>query len=53
MQKKNSHRTKALQQASEKQARVELEELELKKSTKSEAAKKIARAEQCCFTFQS
>ena len=45
MQKKNSHRTKALQQASEKQARVELEELELKKSTKSEAVKKTAKAE--------
>ena len=45
MQKKNSHRTKALQQASEKQVRVELGELELKKSTKSEAVKKTAKAE--------
>ena len=46
MHKKNSHRTKALQQASEKQVRVELEEIELaKKSPKGEATKKIVKGE--------
>ncbi len=46
MQKKNSHRTKAMQKASEQQVKIDLAELETaKKNSKSEAAKKTAKVE--------
>ncbi|MBE6684312.1 MAG: ribonuclease J [Ruminococcaceae bacterium] len=46
MQKKNSHRAKAAQKASEQQVKIDLAEFEtVKKSAKSEAAKKAAKVE--------
>lgn len=46
MQKKNSHRAKAVQKASEQQVKIDLAELETaKKSVKSETAKKTAKVE--------
>ncbi len=46
MQKKNSHRAKSAQKASEQQVKIDLAELETaKKSMKSETAKKTAKAE--------
>ena len=46
MQKKNSHRTKAMQKASEQQVKIDLAELEtFKKSAKGDAAKKTAKLE--------
>ena len=46
MQKKNSHRAKAMQKASEQQVKIDLAELEtVKKSTKGDAAKKTAKLE--------
>ena len=47
MQKKNSHRAKALHQVSEKQTRIELEELEFaKKGSTVEATKRTSGTEQ-------
>jgi len=46
MQKKNSHRAKAMQKASEQQVKIDLAELEtVKKSAKGDAAKKTAKLE--------